>query len=290
MARPHDLAEYRFYRERLTADGQLRPWGITDLEDFAAGNSGDPFAGRVRDDRVSSQVPKFALQLEGTADPSIWIALDPPELDRWAGVLARMWTRWGTSPAETIAFFEYGSSPLVLLASSGYVGYLRRGAADRLSLTSICNDGVAAMANRMVAIVETLRPSMLILRRDLTMPFAMALEAVGMSLAERVRWIAISEVEGAISRAEAAHLSARLAVPVWRILRADAAFLLAGECPACRAFHLDREYLAESLASGHVAITARFANACPAHRFDIGAATLLKGGCAIDPRARRVEC
>jgi hypothetical protein len=275
-----------FYRERLQADGAPRHWSLTDLEDFAASHSGDPFAGRLRE----GLVPKFALQLEATENPPIWIALEPPELDRWAAVIERIWTRWGTSRGETIALFEYGSSPLVLLTSSGYVGYLRRGAADRLGLTAICNDGVAAMAARMVAIVETLRPSTLILRRDLTLPFAMALEAAGVNLANRVRWVAVSEVEGAISRAEAAQISARLSVPVWRILRADAAFLLSGECPECRAFHLDREYRAESLASGHVAITTRFANACPAVRFDIGVATLLKGGCARESRAVRLEC
>jgi hypothetical protein len=286
MARLHDLAEYRFYRERMDAKNHPRPWSLDDLEDFAASHQPDPFAGRMRD----GLLPKFALQLEATEAPPIWIALDPPELDRWAGVVERMWSRWGTAPGETIAFFDYGSSPLVLLASSGYVGYLRRGAADRLGLTSICNDGVAAMADRMVNIVETLRPSMLILRRDLAIPFAMALEASTVNVAKSIRWIAISEVEGSIARPEAAQLSARFGVPVWRILRCDAAFLLAGECPACRAFHLDREYRAEALASGRVAITSRFAQLCPAVRFDIGAATLLQGGCAIEPRAQRVEC
>jgi len=286
MARAQDLSAYPFYRERMAGDGQPRPWGLADLEDFAAGNSSDPFAGRVR----NGIVPKFALQLEATEDPAIWIALEPPELDRWAGVIERMWKRWGTSPGETIAFFEYGSSPIVLLASSGYVGYLRRGAADRLGLTSICNDGVAAMAGRMVAIVETLKPSMLIIRRDLAVPLSMALEAAGVSLADRVRWVAISEVEGAISRAEAEQLSERLGVPVWRILRSDAAFLVAGECPVCRAFHLDSVYSAESLAAGDVAITTRFALVCPAIRFDIGTATLLRGGCALEPRTQRLEC
>jgi phenylacetate-coenzyme A ligase PaaK-like adenylate-forming protein len=280
------LSTSPFYRERLEADGRPRHWSLADLEDFAASHADDPFAGRLRE----GLVPKFALQLEATEDPPIWIALEPSELDRWAGVIERMWTRWGTSRGETVAFFEYGSSPLVLLTSSGYVGYLRRGAADRLGLTAICNDGVAAMAPRMVAIVETLRPAMLILRRDLTLPFAMALEAAGVELVDCVRWVAVTEVEGAISRVEAAQLSARLGVPVWRILRADAAFLVSGECPECRAFHLDREYRAEILPSGHIAITTRFANACPAVRFDIGVATLLKGGCAREPRAVRLEC
>jgi hypothetical protein len=282
----HELNKYPFYRGRIMADGKPRPWDLGALEDFATNHPTDPFAGRLRD----GLNPKFSLQLEATADPSIWVALEPPELDRWARVIERMWSRWGTSPGETIAFFEYGSSPLVLLASSGYVGYLPRGAADRLGLNAICNDGVAAMADRMVAIVQTLRPSMLILRRDLAVPFAMVLEASKTKLAEFVRWVAVSDVEGAVLRVESERLSARLAVPVWRIMRSDAAFLLAGECPSCRAFHLDRVYRAENLANGHVAITTRFANACPAARFDIGTATLLAGGCGLEPRAQRIEC
>jgi phenylacetate-coenzyme A ligase PaaK-like adenylate-forming protein len=286
MASAFELKNLPFYRERIGAEGKPRPWEVADLEDFAAQHPSDPYAGRLR----ARVAPKFSLQLEATADPSIWIALEPPELDRWAGIVERMWTRWGTSPGETIAFFDYGSSPLVLLASSGYVGYLRRGAADRLGLNAICNDGVAAMADRMVVIVKTLQPAMLILRRDLAVPFGLALEASGTKLAPRTRWIAISEVEGAISRAEAEQLSTRFGVPVWRIMRSDAAFFLAGECPSCRAFHLDRDYRAEDLAAGHVAITTRFARACPAVRFDIGAAKLLDGGCAIEPRAQRLEC
>jgi hypothetical protein len=286
MSHPQDLSAHRFYRDRMTAGGRPEPWSLADLEDFATNHREDPFAGRLGD----GIAPKFALQLEATEDPPIWIALNPPELDRWADLIARMWSRWGTRPGETIAFFEYGSSPLVLLASSGYVGYLRRGAADRLGLTAICNDGVAAMAPRMVAIIETLRPSMLILRRDLAVPFAMALEASGVRLADCVRWVAVCEVEGAISRTEADQLSARFGVPLWRILRSDAAFLLAGECPGCRAFHLDREYRADQLDAGHVAVTARFAKVCPAVRFDIGTATLSKGECALEPRAARLEC
>jgi phenylacetate-coenzyme A ligase PaaK-like adenylate-forming protein len=284
MARAHDLDGLPFYRERIGEDGRPRPWSLADLESFAASRPNDPFAGRMRD----GAAPKLSLQLEATGDPSIWVGLEPAELDRWARILARMWARWGTSRGETIAFFEYGSSPLVLLASSGYVGYLRRGAADRLGLNAVCNDGVAAMADRMVTIVKTLRPSMLIVRRDLAMPFAMALEAAGVKPVNRVRWIALSEVEGAVTRGEAEKLSARFGVPVWRLLRSDAAFLLAGECPSCRAFHLDSAYRVENRA-GRVVITTKFAAACPAVRFEFGDAVLLEGGCLEEPRAQRIE-
>jgi hypothetical protein len=286
MATLHDLSEFPFYSQRAGAAGNPAPWGNPELEAYASTHRDDPFAGRMR----AGKIPKFALQLEATANPSIWVGLDPPELDRWAGVVERMWKRWGTSPGETIAFFDYGSSPLVLLASSGYVGYLRRGAAERLGLTAICNDGVAAMADRMVVIVETLRPSMMILRRDLVIPFATALEAAGVNLAGCVRWAGVSEVEGGLSRSESDQLSERLGVRVWRIFRADAAFLLAGECPACRKFHLDREYRGNSLGSKHVAITTRFAKTCPAISYDVGPATLTSGGCPLEPRAQCIEC
>ena len=281
-----NLAQYDFYRDRLAADGKPAPWSLADLEEFARGHPGDPFAGRV----LAGAAPKVALQVEATGEPPIWTALDPPELDRWAGVLARMWSRWGTGPGEAIAFFEYGSSPLVLLASNGYVGYLRRGAAERLGLTAICNDGVATMAARMVSIVETVRPSMLVLRRELAAPFASALEAAGANLAGRLRWVALSEVEGATPRGDANRIAARLGVPVYPILRCDAAFLLAGECPACGKFHLDSLYRAEALPSGEVAVTARFARMCPASRYNIGVAALVAPGCPLEPRAQRIEC
>ncbi len=280
------LAQYGFYRGRLDAHGRPAPWTLADLEEFASAHPGDPFAGRV----LAGAVPKVALQLEATGEPPLWTALDPPELDRWAGVLARMWSRWGAAPGEVIAFFEYGSSPLVLLASSGYVGYLRRGAAERLGLTAICNDGVATMAVRMASIVETVGPSMLVLRSELVAPFAAALEAVGDTLAGRVRWVALSEMEGVTPRPEVERAAQRLGVPVYRILRCDPAFLIAGECPGCRGFHLDREYRAEALPAGEVAVTARFARCCPAARYNIGAARLLAPGCPLERRAQRLEC
>ncbi|HLX36206.1 MAG TPA: hypothetical protein VKR29_00340, partial [Candidatus Binataceae bacterium] len=96
------------------------------------------------------------------------------------------------------------------------------------------------------------------------------------------------EVEGAISRADSEKFSARLGVPVRRVLRSDAAFLLAGECPSCRAFHLDRVYGAENRA-GRIVITTKFASACPAVGFDLGDAMLHNGGCRTEPRAQRIE-
>lgn len=285
MTRWPNLDRYPFYRERMGADGVPAPWTLADLETFRAAHPDDPFAGRVL-----SSGAKLSIQFEATGEPPIWGALNPPEADEWAGALARMWARWGANPGEAIAFFDYGSSPLVLLASSGYVGYLRHGAAERLGLTAICNDGVATMAPRMVTIIEAVHPSMLIIRRDLAAPLISALESAGLSLAGRIRWVAVSEVDGTLTRAEADRIASALGVPVFRIFRSDPAFLLAGECPDCRAFHLDRVYRAEALDSGEIAISTAFSRSCPAVRYNAGAARILGRGCALDPKSERMEC
>jgi hypothetical protein len=280
------LADFPFYRARIDSAGAPQPWTLADLEEFAAQNRNDPFAGRV----IGDSVPKVALQLEATNEPPVWSALDVGEVDRWAQVVARMWQQWGLAPGETIAFFDYGSSPMVLLASSSYMAYLRRGAADRLGVTAICNDGVATMAPRMAAIVETVRPSALILRRDLLAPFASALDTASVKLARCVRWIAVSEPEGAPTPEEVARYAGVFGVPTYRVLRADAAFLLAGECPDCGCFHLDRAYEAEPLSSNELAVTTTFAQLCPAVRYNIGSAEIAGGRCAREPRTSRIAC
>jgi len=281
-----NLADRPFYRSRIVAGGAPAAWTLADLEEFAADHPGDPFAGRV----LAGAAPKVALQIEATGGPPVWGALDVGEVDRWAQVLARMWQRWGLAAGETIAFFDYGSSPLVLLASSSYMAYLRRGAADRLGVTAICNDGVATMAARMAGIIETVKPAAVILRRDLLAPFAAALETAGVKLTGRVRWAAVSEPEGVPAREEVARFANSFGVPVYRVLRADGAFLLAGECPECGCFHLDSAYEAQAGAPGEVTITTSFARICPAVGYNIGAAELVNAGCPREPRARRIKC
>jgi hypothetical protein len=282
---PLNLKRFPFYRERLDAHGEPAPWTPADLEAFGAAHPEDPYAGRV----IQRTACRVSLQLEATAEPPVWAALNAPELDHWAGVVARMWSHWGAAAGETIAFFEYGSSPLVLLASSGYVGYLRRGAAERLGLAAICNDGVATMAPRMASIVQSVKPAMLMLRRELAAPFASALDASGVTLAGRIRWIGLCEVEGAAPIAEAQRLASTFGVPVFRVLRSDAAYLLAAECAQCRRFHLDRQYVARAVGRGEIAITARFARTCPAVNANIGTARLVEPGCHLEPKAYRIE-
>ena len=272
-----------FYRERLDARGQPEPWTLDDLEDFAARHD-DPFGGRGE----PGVVPPVALQVEATGEPPVWLGLDGRELDAWARGLAGTWGRFGLRAGETIAFFEYGSSPLVLLASSSYVGYLRRGAADRLGAAAICNDGVALLAARMVSIVVHVAPAAVIVRRDLLAPFADALRTAGVPLAGTVRWVGVTEPEGLPPRRDVERFAEEWEVPLHRFLRADAAHLVAAECDACGLVHVDPRLYRIERARSEVAVTTRFARVCPTVRYSLGPGDLRPAGCEREAGAARL--
>jgi hypothetical protein len=279
-----DLRAFPFYRQRLDASGVPEPWSLDDLEDYAAAHD-DPFGGRVRDETR----PAVALQLEATSEPPVWTVLEAAELDAWAGVVSRIWRRFGLGADETIAFFDYGSNPCVLLSSSIYVPHLRRGAATRLGANTICNDGVASMTERMLVILENVNPAALVVRRDLVTPLGEALATHGRRGDGNLRWAAVCEVEGAAPSRDADRLADALGVPVRRLLRADAAFFVAGDCPECGQFHLDRSYRVESLGNGEISLSAPFVSGCPAVRYRLGRGELLPAGCPLDRSASRLS-
>ncbi len=255
-----------FYRERLDARGRPAPWSLDELADFARA-SGDPYGGRL----ARPAPPELSLQIEASEDEPVWLGLSRSELVAWSRALESMWRRFGIARGETIALFDYGSSPLVLLASGSYCAYLGRGAADRLGAATICNDGVATLAGRMLEILACVRPAALVLRRDVLAPLADALQTAGLELARGVRWIAIADADGAPSREEAARQRALWGVPVHRVLRADAAFLIAGSDEGGDAFLLDASlYSVERLPGSELAVTAHFARTCPARRYALG--------------------
>ena len=144
------------------------------------------------------------------------------------------------------------------------------------------------MTARMLVILETVQPAALVIRRDLIAPFVDALGTRGLPPESRLRWAAVSEVEGAATRADAGRLEAATGAPVRRLLRADAAYFVAGDCTRCGYFHVDRAHSAERLGDGTVAVSARFAEGCPAIRYRIGPAEIVAHGCPDDPRAARL--
>jgi hypothetical protein len=278
-----DLRAFPFYRARLDERGRPEPWSLEDLEDYAA-KHGDPFGGRLR----PGVRPRVALQIEMTSEPPVWSGLQPRELGAWARVVSRLWQRFGLVAGQTIAFFDYGSNPCVLLSSSIYVSHLRRGAATAFGAHVICNDGVASMTARLMTILETVRPAALVVRRDLIAPLTDAIATQGRRGEDTLRWAAVSEVEGAPPSREVQRLGDSLGVPVRRLLRADAAYLSSGDCDACGLFHVDRVYRFEKITEGQVAVTAGFAAECPAVRYRLGSGGIVAPGCASEPAAWRL--
>ncbi|HEV3364258.1 MAG TPA: hypothetical protein VG795_08980 [Acidimicrobiia bacterium] len=285
------LAGRPFYDARPDPDGGTAPWTLDDLCDFAAA-AGDPYGGRLAGgafDPAADRLPPFSLQLEA-GEPPVWVGLDGAELASWSTALERLLARWGVAAGDTIGFYEYGSSPLVLLSAGSYVPGLGRGATDRLGADMFCNDGMGNMALRMAEAIRVVGPSAMVVRADVAAPLTEALEMSGVTLPDVLRWVAITVPDGAPFPGDVARWSERWGLPVRRILRADAAFLLAGDCPACELFHVDRElYDLAPLPAGEVAVTARFAGTTPAVHYNLGLAERVDAGCPEEPDAPRLR-
>ncbi len=288
------LADRPFYRARLDGSGVVTPWTLDDLCDWAAA-TGDPYGGRRARGRggvprdAGDGLPELSLQLEAS-EPPVWVGADGDELWSWSVALERLLRRWGVLPGETVGFFEFGSSPLVLLSAGSYLPRLGRGATDRLGADMFCNDGLGSMAARMAEAIRVVGPSAIVLRADVAAPFTEAFEMAGVSLAEAVRWIAVTVPDGVPFPGDLARWSERWGIPVRSVLRADAAFLLAGDCGACGLFHVDGElYDLEALPGGETAVTTRFATSTPAVRYNLGPAEPVPAGCPEEPDTPRLR-
>jgi phenylacetate-coenzyme A ligase PaaK-like adenylate-forming protein len=280
-----------FYDARPDSAGGSAPWTLDDLCAFAAA-AGDPYGGRLAGgafDGDPGRLPPFSLQVEA-GEPPIWVGLDGGELAHWSEALERILARWGVAAGDTVGYYEYGSSPLVLLSAGSYVPGLGRGATDRLGADMFCNDGMGNMAMRMAEAIRVVRPSAMVCRADVAAPLTEALEMSGVSLPDILRWVAVTVPDGAPFPGDVERWSARWGLPVRRILRADAAFFLSGDCPACDLFHVDGDlYGLEALPGGEVAVTTLFAVTTPAVRYSLGPAELVDPGCPEEPAAPRLR-
>lgn len=287
MVRAVDLAwtERPFYRTRMDEAGAVVPWTLDDLEDWAGAHD-DPYGGR----RAGGGFPPLSLQLEATDDPFLWVGVDAVELAAWSAALEHLLGRWGVGAGDTVAYFEYGSSPLVLLSAGSYVPHLAGGAVDRLGADTFCNDGLGSMATRMVDAIRLLRPAVVVLRADVLAPFAEAVDVTGLALAEVAGCVAVTVPEGVPFWAEVDRYSQRWGVAVRRLLRADAAFLVAGDCAGCGLFHVDPElYRLEAASPGGAVVTATFAHTTPAVGYLLEPAQLEPPGCPQEPSAPRLR-
>lgn len=250
----------------------------------------DPFAGRLRPgSRIAVMV-----QLEEPADLPLYVALSRSDLDGYARALYRALALVGVEVGQTIVIYDYGSSPVTYLASRFYTAYLRQGAADALGCDVVCNDGGANMAARAAELLSHMKSGILLVRSDCVDPLLAACEAKGVSFQRHVHRVVVTQRGTPRSSGQRGVLADRFGVPVSYLHRADAAFFLAAECPACCAIHVPVDlYLLEvvhpeshqSLApgeAGQIVVTSRFARACPAMRI----LTHLTGRVLPDPCPR----
>lgn len=284
--------------KRLTSKGfaeKIPPTTLEELVDEKIG-SGDPYSLR----RAKGRLPLVVFQLEYDTETTLYVALDRDDLQHYAEALRRCWSLLRLKRGDRVAIFDYGTSPVSYLASSAFTPYLRRGAADAIGCLPVCNDGGANMSQRAVEIVKLVRPRVLFLRSDCLYPFAVEVEKESLRLSDHTHSLVAVENEGVLAEAERKAFQNRLGVPIYRLLRIDAAMFLAIECPQCRLWHTWPDLYVVEVApeevekagerkTGSLVITNRFAKACPTIRFRSQVkAALAAPGCPRGPRDVRI--
>ncbi len=291
--------------------GRLKTQGITDLKTFTQKvpatrleelvaeriRSGDPYSLRW----CNNKNPLVVFQLEYETESALYLGLDRVALRGYAEALRRCWSLLGLAKGDTVAIFDYGTSPISYLASSTFTPYLGQGAADVLGCLPICNDGVANMSQRAVEILRFIRPRILFVRTDCLQPLAMEIERQLPRLADYTSALVVAENEGLLSKGDQDAFERRLGVPVYRLLRIDMAMFLAVECPECRLLHSWQDlYFVESVTEGleetsgdrrenSLVVTNWFAKACPTIRYQSQVkGSLEPAGCPRGPQDYRI--
>ena len=257
----------------------------------------DPFSLRWQ----KKTAPRVAIQLEYDTELALYTALDAQDLSQYAEALRRCWSLFGIEKGDRVAIFDYGTSPVSYLASSIFTPYLRRGAADLLGCLAICNDGAANLSRRAVDVVRTVRPRVLFVRTDCLYPFSTEVTRSSLTLSSYVDALVAVENEATLSGTDRESYQTTLGVPIYRLVRADAAMFLAPECPQCGLFHVwpdlyyveTTERLENPIVSGQespLIITNWFSRSFPAIRYLSQIhAVLHSAGCPAGPRDLRMS-
>lgn len=158
------------------------------------------------------------------------LAFGEGELDVWAEHLAWCYRLLGVEDGETVAVQDFGSSPLSFLGSALLTPTLAAGVAELLGGRTICLDASHERLLLTGAVLEQLRPDVLVVRADVAGALLGMLDDAGQDLTSRPPpWVVVA-AEAGWPPLPGRH---------WRrLLCAEATLLLAPECPDCRCFHL----------------------------------------------------
>ena len=241
------------------------------LEQVAAPPAGDPLHGRGTGRRAP-----VLYQL--AYDIPVFQAFGRNDLDAYAGVLTDIWRAAGVKPGHCVAIYDYGSSPIAYLASRAVAPYLRQGAAERLGVTVICNDGLPELVERWWHVLTYVQPQVVFLRSAAMAPFARLFTRRGGWPATPPQALLVSDNEEWPPAVDVRAWERMLGVPVRRLARADLAAWLALECAAGRV-HVDQTRYAIEVLDRHthapvppgeeglLTLTCRFARMAPVIRY-----------------------
>ncbi|MDO8635428.1 MAG: hypothetical protein Q7R34_04170, partial [Dehalococcoidia bacterium] len=270
---------------------------LEDLEKVRS-STGDPFSGR----KCQNKTALLAFQLETGEEAPLYIALNQSDLRLYAQALGHCWRLLGLTKGDRVAIFDYGSSPISYLASSAFMPYLYKGAAEELGCIPLCNDGVSQMSQRAIEIVRFIRPRVLFIRSDCLFPFSREVKRQGISLPEYIEALVVTEDDGIPSIRSCQTWADALDVPVYRLLRVDVAMFLGVECPHCHFLHINNDlYFVEAVQKGQdgtqeksnaglLTITNLFARMTPTIRYVSQVRGVLMGPeCTQSPEDRRVQ-
>lgn len=213
-----------------------------DLVAFAS-RFGDPFAGRVDPTRQPVALLQAAQGL------AVYSALGRDDLVALAESLAITWRRLGVAEGEGVLLHDYATSPLVAFSSRSFLPHLERGAADILSCTPICNDGLPELAERCIHILDYAAPGTMFLDGDSVVPVLDALA----SRRPSVRRVVVSADESLVTSEQLTAWRQAFGVEVIQVLRSDAAHFFAPPCPLqSGTFHPPPAFLTEALTAEDV--------------------------------------
>ena len=270
---------------------------LEDLEEVRS-STGDPFSGR----KCQGKAAQLTFQLETGEEVPLYIALSRSDLRLYAQSLSYCWRLLGLTKGDRVAIFDYGSSPISYLASSAFMPYLYRGAAEELGCIPLCNDGVSQMSQRAIEIIRFIRPRVFFIRSDCLFPFSQEVKRQGISLPDYIESLVVTEDDGIPSIRSCQTWASALGVPVYRLLRVDVAMFLGVECPHCHLLHVNSElYFVEAAQKGQdgmpgrnspgvLTITNLFARMTPTIRYVSHVqGVLMEPGCSQSPEDERVQ-
>ncbi len=107
----------------------------------------------------------LTVQLE--APRAGFVELSRAALAEYAEALGDAWRVLGVGEGDRVVIYDYGSSPLVYLASRAFTPYLESGAAERTGAMAVCVDGLTDNVGRLAHVVRHFEPHFLFARAEL---------------------------------------------------------------------------------------------------------------------------